>query len=261
MEKIQIFQHEQLGTVRTLTIDGAPWFVGKDVCDALGYEKARNAITAHVDEEDALKWGILTNGGTQEMTIINESGLYSLILSSKLPRAKEFKRWVTAEVLPSIRKTGSYSINDSYAQCEQNANHFLGAVSYVKTLSSRLIELSDCSKNDAVTQAITKAETLYQVNLNCLKVLLPNGESGGLITATAIGQHFGKSARDINLDLLRLGFITKDCGQWIMTRKGQLFGKIVPFRNNYNGYSNQRIMWQPAIIDELQAEYDRIIYV
>lgn len=94
--------------VRTLTIDNEPWFVGKDVAEILGYSKSRNAIALHVDEEDALKQGIPTSGGIQEMIIINESGLYSLILSSKLPQAKEFKRWVTSEVLPQIRQQGAY---------------------------------------------------------------------------------------------------------------------------------------------------------
>ena len=94
--------------VRTLTIDDEPWFVGKDVADILGYSKARNAIALHVDEEDALKQGIPTSGGIQDMLIINESGLYSLILSSRLPQAKEFKRWVTSEVLPAIRRQGGY---------------------------------------------------------------------------------------------------------------------------------------------------------
>nr|DAN07149.1 MAG TPA: repressor domain protein [Caudoviricetes sp.] len=98
--------------VRTLTIDDEPWFVGKDVADILGYSKARNAIALHVDEEDALKQGIPTSGGTQDMLIINESGLYSLILSSKLPQAKEFKRWVTSEVLPAIRKQGGFIRED-----------------------------------------------------------------------------------------------------------------------------------------------------
>lgn len=98
--------------VRTLTIDNEPWFVGKDVADILGYSKARNAIALHVDEEDALKQGIPTSGGTQDMLIINESGLYSLILSSKLLQAKEFKRWVTSEVLPAIRKQGGFIRED-----------------------------------------------------------------------------------------------------------------------------------------------------
>ncbi|WP_317336108.1 ORF6C domain-containing protein [Streptococcus orisratti] len=94
--------------VRTVTINNEPWFVGKDVADILGYSKSRNAIALHVDSEDALKQGIPTSGGIQEMIIINESGLYSLILSSKLPQAKEFKRWVTSEVLPQIRQQGAY---------------------------------------------------------------------------------------------------------------------------------------------------------
>ena len=104
MNEIFNFNGQQ---VRTTMVDGEPYFVGKDVADILGYAKARNAIANHVDEDDALKWGVMDSlGREQETTIINESGLYSLILSSKLPQAKEFKRWVTSEVLPSIRKHG-----------------------------------------------------------------------------------------------------------------------------------------------------------
>lgn len=108
MNNIQIFNNPDFGEIRTVIIDGEPWFVGKDVAAALGYEKERNAIQKHVDLEDALKRGILTNGGKQEMTVINESGLYSLIFGSKLDSAKKFKKWVTSEVLPTIRKTGQY---------------------------------------------------------------------------------------------------------------------------------------------------------
>lgn len=99
--------------VRTMTINDEPWFVGKDVADILGYSKARNAIALHVDEDDALKQGLIDNlGRTQETIIINESGLYSLILSSRLPQAKEFKRWVTSEVLPAIRRQGGFIRED-----------------------------------------------------------------------------------------------------------------------------------------------------
>ncbi|WP_029185802.1 ORF6C domain-containing protein [Streptococcus suis] len=105
MNEIFVFHGQE---VRTITINNEPWFVGKDVADILGYSKSRNAIALHVDSEDALKQGIPTSGGIQEMVIINESGLYSLILSSKLPQAKEFKRWVTSEVLPQIRQQGAY---------------------------------------------------------------------------------------------------------------------------------------------------------
>ena len=116
--ELTVFNNTEFGSVRTLVINGEPYFVGKDIALILGYAKPRNAIAAHVDEEDKKDAPIQGDlGGTQEMTVINESGLYSLILSSKLPKAKEFKRWVTLEVLPSIRKTGSYSIQqkvDSY---------------------------------------------------------------------------------------------------------------------------------------------------
>lgn len=106
---LQTFSNSEFGDVRVIMQNGEPWFVGKDVAEALGYTKARNAMSQHVDEGDALKRGVSdSNNHIQQMTIINESGLYSLILSSKLPSAKKFKRWITSEVLPAIRKTGGY---------------------------------------------------------------------------------------------------------------------------------------------------------
>ena len=106
---MKAFHSEQFGEIRTVMIDGEPWFVGKDVATALGYDKGRNAISAHVDDDDALKRGVTDSlGRLQETTIINESGLYALIFGSELESAKAFKRWVTSEVLPSIRKTGKY---------------------------------------------------------------------------------------------------------------------------------------------------------
>ena len=125
--EIKIFENEEFGSVRTMEINGEPYFVGKDVATILGYSNINKAIQMHVDEEDkkVLDYKGFSHFGTtlwsgndfSNKTIINESGLYSLILSSKLPNAKKFKRWVTSEVLPAIRKTGSYSIQskpDSY---------------------------------------------------------------------------------------------------------------------------------------------------
>ena len=108
MGELMIFNSPEFGQIRSVEIDGEPWLVGKDVAVALGYKDTVNALKAHVDDEDKRGWQITTPSGEQQMTIINESGLYSLILSSKLPGAKKFKRWVTSEVLPSIRKTGGY---------------------------------------------------------------------------------------------------------------------------------------------------------
>ena len=108
MNEMQVFQNHEFGSIRTIYKADSIWFVGKDVALALGYVETAQAIRKHIDEEDKGVVDMNTPGGIQQMTIINESGLYSLVLSSKLESAKKFKRWVTAEVLPSIRKTGSY---------------------------------------------------------------------------------------------------------------------------------------------------------
>ncbi|WP_292300462.1 phage antirepressor [Megasphaera sp.] len=111
MNELQIFKSPEFGQVRTVMIGGEPWLVGKDIATALGYTNTRKALNDHVDDEDKGVTKCDTLGGAQEMTIINESGLYSLVLSSKLPTAKKFKHWITSEVLPAIRKTGGYIAN------------------------------------------------------------------------------------------------------------------------------------------------------
>ena len=109
MHKLEIFSSDDFGEIRVVEIQGEPWFVGKDVAEVLGYAKPLNALSTHIDEDDSLKQGLTDSmGRIQETILINESGLYSLILSSKLPTAKAFKKWVTTEVLPSIRKHGGY---------------------------------------------------------------------------------------------------------------------------------------------------------
>ena len=109
MNELQVFEYEG-SRIRTLEIDGEPWFVGKDVAEVLGYKNPQEAVRTHVRETDKGVSEILTPGGSQEMKIINESGLYALILKSKLPSAEQFQHWVTSEVLPSIRKTGAYTM-------------------------------------------------------------------------------------------------------------------------------------------------------
>ena len=111
MNELKVFNSPEFGQVRTFDKDGEPWFVGKDVAIILGYERTADAIRAHVDEDDKGVGEIQTPGGKQKIVIINESGLYSLVLSSKLPTAKKFKHWITSEVLPAIRKTGGYIAN------------------------------------------------------------------------------------------------------------------------------------------------------
>ena len=112
MNELQVFNNDEFGSIRTVTIENEPWFVGKDVAEVLGYTNPSKALSDHVDTEDKLNNETLLSLGQRGGWLINESGLYSLIMSSKLPSAKKFKRWVTSEVLPAIRKTGSYNLPD-----------------------------------------------------------------------------------------------------------------------------------------------------
>ena len=132
MNQMEIFKNPEFGTIRAVEIDGEPWLVGKDVALALGYKNPQEAIRNHVDAEDKGVSEILTPGGMQKLPIINESGLYSLVLSSKLPKAKQFRRWVTSEVLPSIRKHGAYLTEgtfDAYLwQTVENKQRFISQI-------------------------------------------------------------------------------------------------------------------------------------
>ncbi|WP_294536477.1 phage antirepressor KilAC domain-containing protein [uncultured Pseudoflavonifractor sp.] len=114
MKELQLFSNPEFGAVRAVDIDGEPWLVGKDVAQVLGYNDTDQALRKHVDDEDKLTRQIDGSGQGRSMTIINESGLYALALSSKLPGARKFRRWVTAEVLPAIRRTGGYDIPKDY---------------------------------------------------------------------------------------------------------------------------------------------------
>lgn len=135
-KELQIFQSPEFGRVRTTVVDGEPWFVGKDIALALGYINTKDALSRHVDADDKGGARITPPSGEQEMTIINESGLYSLVLSSKLPTAKKFKRWVTSEVLPTIRKTGGYSMKQK-AQAEQDKTREMRAEAMLRNSISK----------------------------------------------------------------------------------------------------------------------------
>ena len=142
MNEMKVFNNAEFGKIRTLNRDGEPWFVGKDVATALGYKDSVNALKSHVAEEDKGGWRIATQYGEREAVIINESGLYSLILSSKLDSAKRFKRWVTAEVLPSIRKSGGYIAGqDEMSDTELLAKALLVAQRQIEQRNAQIAEM------------------------------------------------------------------------------------------------------------------------
>lgn len=135
-KELQIFKSEEFGEIRTLEIDGEPWFVGKDVAEVLGYSNPNEAVQEHVDEEDKLNSKTLLSFslelGQRGGWLINESGLYSLVLSSKLPGAKRFKRWVTSEVLPSIRKHGAYMTESTIEQAIKDPDFLIRLATELK---------------------------------------------------------------------------------------------------------------------------------
>ena len=145
MNQLQIFENPEFGAVRTVEIDGEPWLVGKDVAEALGYTNPRKAMSDHVDEEDKGVTKCDTLGGVQSMTIINESGLYSLVLSSKLPTARKFKHWVTSEVLPSIRRHGLYAADELL----NNPDLMIRAMEELKAERARANALAEKVERDA----------------------------------------------------------------------------------------------------------------
>lgn len=170
MNEVQLFNFES-HEVRSLLLNNEPWFVGKDVAEALGYSKARNAIATHIDSEDKKDAPIQgTLGGVQEMTVINESGLYSLVLSSKLPSAKKFKRWVTSEVLPALRKTGQYQVKELSGQ-ELMAKALIEAQS---VLAAKDKQIEEMKPKVVFADAVATSHTSILVG-ELAKILKQNG--------------------------------------------------------------------------------------
>lgn len=161
MNKIQSFNNEEFGSVRTMVIENEPWFVGKDVAEILGYSNPRDAINKHVDNEDKGVAKCDTPGGIQELTIINESGLYSLILGSKLPAAKKFKRWVTSEVLPAIRKQGAYMTPETIEEAILNPDTIIRIATALKEEQEKNKELQMTNSALTVKNQIMQPKAEY----------------------------------------------------------------------------------------------------
>ncbi len=177
--KVTLFTNEELGSVRALEIDGEPYFVGKDVAVALGYKEPQKAVRERVAPEDRGVSKMDTPGGKQEMAIINESGLYSLILSSKLPKAKEFKHWITAEVLPVIRKTGGY-VNDTKQFVDY---YFADCNTYGREAITLMLNETKRMANQLKAQA---PKVLFAEAVESSKTSIPVGDLAKLIKQNGV---------------------------------------------------------------------------
>lgn len=239
------FQFESHALRITLGSDGEPWFNAVDVCGVLGHSNTRKAIADHVDAEDVTKRYTLTAGGRQSQNHVNESGLYALIFGSTLPKAKQFKRWVTHEVLPTIRKTGGYSTGPTLSPQTQD------------TVSAILLIGEHLAKFPGVKPGIAMAATFDCIRENVgidtehLRRALPAPrEPIASMNATALGKQLGLSARGANRLLADLGFQFRNArDEWELTLAGQAWGEALPYSNrNHSGY---QILWKADVLDQL----------
>ena len=202
MNELQIFNNEDFGEVRTVVIEGRPWFVAKDITECLGYQNGRDALYKHVDEED--KNTVVNpdgNKGNPNMVVINESGLYALVFRSKLPWAKKFQHWVTSEVLPSIRKHGMYAIDDLINNPELGVRAFTALVE--ERQKTKALEAKVAEKQEQITELTPKATY-------CDVVLM----SDDLVSVTEIAKDYGKSAQWLNKLLHKYGIQFNQRGVW-----------------------------------------------
>ena len=174
MNELKIFENPDFGQVRMVMIEDTPYFVGKDVAEVLGYEAARNAIAMHVDDEDKLMHQISASGQKRNVTLINESGVYALVFSSKLPTAKKFKHWVTSEVLPSIRKHGAY-------MTEQTVEKALTSPDFLIQLATNLKKEQEARMKAEATLAEQKPKVLFADTVSGSKTSILVGQLARLV--------------------------------------------------------------------------------
>lgn len=221
MQELKIFESTEFGAVRALEIDGAPWFVGKDVTDILGYQNPSEALSDHVDDEDKLNSKTLSSLGQRGGWLINESGLYSLVLSSKLPAAKAFKRWVTSEVLPTIRRHGLYAIDDIIADPDLGIQALMALKA--EREARKALEVDNKIKDQQIAELKPKA-SYYDLILQC----------SGLLSVTEIAKDYGLSAKALNKMLHDRGIQFNQSGVWFLYSKYQSCGYTQTKTQNYS---------------------------
>lgn len=226
MNELQVFENAEFGSVRTLVIDNEPYFVGKDVANILGYQNGSRDINRHVDEDDRCKSMVFDGNQKKETIVINESGLYSLILSSKLPAAKRFKRWVTAEVLPSIRKHGAYATSVTIDSIIANPENGIRLLQALKTERDRRkeLELENARQKQQLAEYSPKA-SYYDVVLQTTDAL----------SASEIAKDYGKSAKWLNNLLHEKGIQFKQGGIWLLYQKYAEQGYTRSKTHTYSG--------------------------
>ena len=237
MEKhIQVFNNTEFGEIRTMEINGEPWFVGKDVATALGYTNASKALNDHVDSEDKLNNETLSSLGQRGGWLINESGMYSLILGSKLEGAKRFKRWVTSEVLPSIRKSGAYATDSAAAEYkarELRIKEMNAQARLINAETRRLVALQKEKGLSKVAVDTLAIKAMEEISGKDLGDYLP--QTGRLYSASEVGNAFGISAAKVGRIANAYGLKTEEYGIVVLDKSRYSAKEVSSFRYNEKG--------------------------
>nr|WP_316612653.1 Bro-N domain-containing protein [uncultured Ruminococcus sp.] len=239
--QIQVFKNTEFGNIRTLEINGEPYFVGKDVATALGYKETAKAVREHVDAEDKGVSVLDTPGGKQQIAVINESGLYSLILGSKLDGAKRFKRWVTSEVLPSIRKTGAYAVDSKSAEFkarELRVKEMNAQARLINAETRRLIALQKERGLSQVAIDTLAVKAMEEITGNDLGDSLPKVEK--TYSASEVGNALGISANKVGKLANAYGLKTEEYGVFVMDKSRYSSKEVTSFRYNEKGKAKIR---------------------
>lgn len=227
MNELQVFKNAEFGSIRTVLINGEPYFVGRDIAEILGYSNTKDAIATHVDEEDRTVIQRSENTTLEipnrGLTVINESGLYSLILSSKMPNARKFKRWVTAEVLPAIRKHGVFAVDEVLA----NPDILINALMELKKEREEKLALQQtvAVQNQQIVEMKPKA-SYYDVVLNCKD----------LVAISVIAKDYGWTANHMNQYLKEKGIQFKQGKKiWLLYKEYAEMGLTSTKTHTYSG--------------------------
>ena len=251
MSNLIPFEFESHALRVNMDAAGQPWFVAADVCAALALPETHKAI-ARLDDDEKGRNSIPTPGGSQEMSVVNESGLYNLVLGSRKPEAKRFKRWVTHEVLPAIRKTGTFASAASAASVATVPSVTHDRVNALLSIGEAIARVPGVKPGIAMAAVLTSIHENTGLALESLRKVLPAAnEPICSLNPTQLGELAGMSARGVNQRLQSLGFQFKnDRDEWELTESGKTWAEALPFSRN--GHSGYQILWNPSVAEQMR---------
>lgn len=247
MNDLTVFKFEGTREVRTVIKDGEPWFVAKDICDILGIQNTSDAVR-NLDDDELVSEKAISGGQVREMLCVSESGLYALVMRSNKPQAKAFRKWVTSEVLPAIRKTGQYTVTATNMISEEFTSRAFAALRSIAVTAG-------LEGNAATVSADNAMKRIHNISpLNLLQIELKTPDQQRLLTPTQIAERLKLSGpREANLILAAKGFQIREGKQWLPTDAGKPFAVLLDTgKQHSSGVMVQQLKWKESILSELE---------